>query len=51
MSSVKKLLLEMGFAALQVAMLDTTQRPKVKALALKIFKAIKSAFADDPDFQ
>jgi hypothetical protein len=51
MNWYKELLLNIGWAALQIAMADPILKPKVKPIALKIFRGIKAAFIGDPDFQ
>lgn len=51
MSWYKEMMLNIGWAALQIAMANPTLKPKVKPIALKMFLGIKSAFIGDPDFQ
>ena len=47
---MQNLLISMGVAALISAIKGPKKKAELRAIALKVFQAIKLAYADDPDF-
>ncbi len=48
---MQEYLITMGISTILMALKDKTLKRKFKNAFLKVFKGIKTAFADDPDFQ